>query len=231
LPDPPGAGLAHGFLVFDIAAHPVAGVLWLRLEGTFMDGTMSLVRWDGASTTTLASFVLDADAETSLAVSATEAFVLTHSGLYAVPLDGGAAAKLRDVPAASFPQIVAIDESWLFYSPEGTSIVRRDLASEEEITLAEGLALEAQVSGTRGWADATWLYFATGDPQSFGPAKLLRMSVVGGAAETLWDVPDRHPTGAVATDACNVYWLAASAAEPQPGSAVDGPSILMFRRK
>ncbi len=57
------------------------------------------------------------------------------------------------------------------------------------------------------------------------------MGVAGGATETLWDMVDRPPTGAVATDACNVYWLAASSADPQPGSTFDGPSILMFRGK
>jgi hypothetical protein len=203
----------------------------LLLAGDLSDGTMLLARWDGTSTTTLGSFT--PAPETFLAASATEAFVLTGGALYGVPLEGGATMKLRDLPSTASAQILGVNEESLFYSPEGTSIVRRALASGDEITLVDGIDLVGQFfgGGSHGWADATSLYFATGDPQFFGPTKLSRIGVAGGATETLWNVVDRHPTGAVATDVCNVYWLAASAADPQPGSTPDGPSILMFRAK
>jgi hypothetical protein len=212
------------FDITNVAGAPRGGVVWLLRGG----GGMVLARWDGTATASLASF---ADSAFSVAASASEAFVMTTTALYAVPLAGGAASKLRDVPMGpdGYGQILGINDRSLFYSPEGATIVRRDLASGQERMLTDGLVLPWLHSGQTSWADATDLYVVTGPP--YIPQKLWRMSVEGGASEVIWDSHDKPPAGPVVTDACNVYWLAASSPFPLDTSGGNGPSILMYRKK
>lgn len=224
--------------VSTIATNGDAGVFWIVTGGGVSEGLVA--HWDGAATTTLASFPwappTAPELTIDLAVSATQAFVLTSRALYSVPLSGGPSVVLRAWPPVSpmsypQPQIVALNERSLFYSLDATSIVRRDLGSGDEHTIVGGLTLQSLLwgSGHIGWADASWLYFLTG---YLGDTwTLSRAKVDGGEVEVLWDSTARPPSLAVAGDACSIYWLAASAPTPPGDDMMNGPSILMYRRK
>jgi hypothetical protein len=188
-----------------------------------------LAHWDGAATTALATF---AESGFNLAAGDGQVFVLTVSGLYSVPIAGGAPVMLRAFSSGLDARLLAVSDGSLFYSPDRLSIVRRRIASGNETTIVGGATLP---EANRGWADETWLYFLTGTHNQ--PQTLSRVSVAGGATEVVWDAPDQPPQLAVAGDACNVYWLSASAPwhpespSPLPPLWHNGPSILMYRRK
>ena len=233
---PPPQDQPSSVSVASIATNGDAGVFWLLTEvknGEVVSGGL-LAHWDGAATTTLASFP---ELTIDLAVSATQAFVLTSRALYSVPLPGGAPVELRAWPTVSLdslpqPQIVAISDQALFYSLDATSIVRRDIGSGDERTIASGLTFESNLwgMGRIGWADSSWVYFFTG--QSLSDLwTLSRVKVDGGEVEILWDSPTRPPSLAVVGDACSIYWLTASAPTPPLDNFTNGPSILMYRRK
>ena len=216
-----------------------AGVFWIVTGPGFSDGL--LAHWDGTTTTTLASFPSGPSTTPELtldmAVSATQAFVLTSHALYSVPLSGGTPLELRAWPPVSpmsyaQPQIVALNDQSVFYSLDAATIVRRDIGSGDEHTIVGGLTLESLLygSGRIGWADSSWLYFVTGRP--LGDLwTLSRVRVDGGEVEVLWDSTARPPSLAVVGDACSIYWLTASAPTPYGNDMMNGPSILMYRRK
>ncbi len=226
--------------VGSIATNGDAGVFWILTGGGVSEGLVA--HWDGSTTTTLASFPWATPTATELtidlAVSATQAFVLTSRALYSVPLSGGASVVLRAWPPVSpassphEPQIVAINDQALFYSLDAASIVRRDIGSGDERTIVSGLTFESLTwgAGRVGWADSSWVYFVTGLPLGY-QTTLSRVKVDGGEVEVLWDSPVRPPSLAVAGDACSIYWLTASAPTPPVDNMMNGPSILMYRRK
>jgi hypothetical protein len=228
-------------LVWDVQTNGEAGVFWLFAGSVFW-----LAHWDGSSTTALASLN---DLPYGLAVSATRAFVLTLKALYAVPLSGGAAVELRgDLPGTDTapPSFLGLNEQALFYTPDLTSIVRRELASGTETIIASNIhtvapgGLESGPGaggvggiGRSGWVDASWVYFLTGPQYPIvEPETLSRVSIDGGEVEVISAATEHPPSGGVATDACNVYWLAASGPwDPAHLDSTNGPSLLMYRRK
>lgn len=100
----------------------------------------------------------------------------------------------------------------LFYTPEGSSIVRRDSAGQET-TILEGAALATRpYSGqVPAWVDEAWLNYAQANA-------LLRVPSVGGSLEVL--VESTGIVEAISGDACNLYWLETSS---------PGPAALMVR--
>jgi hypothetical protein len=219
LPDPV---MPFPYLVNDLAATSGRGVLWLAWNGK-SSGTSSLALWDGTATSAVASFP---EPPAVLVVGGVEAFVQTASALYSVPLAGGTPTELRPVESNAYAQILGFSDGALFFSPDGSTLVRRDLSSGVESVLVTGAALQPVVGeGHSGWVDSKWVYYPTGP--SGMPSALSRVRVVGGTPEVVWDDPDHPPSGAVATDACNVYWLTGSAPRGMYGGG--GPSILMTR--
>lgn len=214
-------------LVNDLSTNGTRGVFWLEWNGQSTDSSR-LAHWDGSKLTTVSSF---SEPAATLAVDADRAFVATSLALYAVPLSAGPSAihsVLRE--DGNPPQLLGLNGDALFYSPDATSIVRRELVSGAETTLVTGaaLALDYPAARRQGFADSAWLYYAAGP--SGRPRTLFRVKVGGGPPEVIWDDPNRPPTGAVATDACNIYWLTASAPWDS-GGGINGPSLLMARAK
>jgi hypothetical protein len=208
--------------VWDVAVNRQPGVFiaW-NPEGP---GPSALTHWDGHQqmqiVTTFPEWTV------MIVAGADTVFVQTATALYQTPLPAGPPARIRSLaPGNVNAQLLGLNDTALFYSPDGTTIVRRDRTSGTEAMLVSGAALLPDVgAGHTGWADTTWLYYVTG--LAAAPQSLRRTPVAGGPSEVLWDDPEHPPTGAVTTDACNVYWLAAGA----PWSArSSGPTRLMVR--
>ena len=154
LDNPPAP--SQGRWVGSIGTNGDAGVFWIVTGPGFSDGL--LAHWDGTTTTTLASFPSGPSTTPELtlgmAVSATQAFVLTSHALYSVPLSGGTPVELRAWPPVSpmsyaQPQIVALNDQSVFYSLDAATIVRRDIGSGDEHTIVGGLTLESLLYGSR----------------------------------------------------------------------------------
>jgi hypothetical protein len=222
--------------VIDVAATTQRGVLWLVESDATLAGPSWLTGWDGAKVTTIASFP---ERSVMLVADAKEAFVQTDTGLYVVSLVGGASTRLRSLPPISSPQggpqtnvqLLGLNADALFYSPDGTTIVRLETSSGVESRLVTGALLNSAGTGLHnGWADSSALYYVT-ENQGLAQA-LVRVDVHGGTPEVIWDDPGNPPTGAVATDACNMYWLTGSSPYTVNGQPMsNGPSVLMVRRK
>lgn len=233
-PTPP----LDNYVISDIAVGGDDNVSWLLWCGDVnfaCFGSSVLAHWDGASTVSLATLsdpVFDIVGDTLIA-NTTTVFVLTRTALVAVGLDGSPPMSLQSFTGRDDRQILGLNDDAIFYSQDGTTIIHHDLASGVETTIASQVALltGAGAGGHHGWADKDWLYFVTGPPLE--GKELRRMPTRGGPSEVIWDAQDHPPTGAVATDACNVYWLTASAtwSTSQPEQLDNGPSILMTRRK
>ena len=225
-------------IVIDLATNGQPGVFFLLQAASAPTGPTVIAHWDGSTTKSLASIPGIA---TALVVNASQVFALTPNGLYSVPVAGGSPMLLRSfatvedagvLEEADFKVFLGLTDETLYYSPDRTSIVRRDIASGAEVTLADGLTLPPVWAGAchNGWADGTSLYYVTASGGR--PQVLQRIAADGGPAEVIWDSTDRPPSGVVTGDACNIYWLTAST--PWGGDASDrpnGPAILMYRRK
>lgn len=225
---------ATPYFISGLAAAGDRGVSWVLYHWTF-GGSSVLAHWDGASTRSVATFDKDQDATVgdSLAANATTMFVLTRKALVAVALDGSTQKPLQSFAGGAGTQILGLNAQAIFYSVDGTSIVRHDLASGAETIIAGRVALLSWSVHHHGWADEDWLYFVTGDTVKGNDQgrELRRVSVSDGQMEVMWDAHDRPPTGVVATDACNVYWLTARAPWNDAGASRNGPCILMVQRK
>ena len=219
--------IASDSVLTDAWAIPTGGVMWLETQVGNSAMASALFLWDGSRTTQIASL---GEAATGLVGNADDAFVMTEAHLFDVPLAGGAPIMLRPVKPPS--QILGWDGEALFYSPDGTSVVRRDVVSGNERTLLSGLTLPAHgPGGHNGWVDSTSLYYVT-DTSADVPAVLNRIGVDGGTPEAIWSDTTHPPLGAVATDACNIYWAVASSPWGTLGTAsLNGPSLLMVRAK
>jgi hypothetical protein len=214
-------------LPLDAWAIPAQGLLWLEAPQGSLDGPTALWLWNGIVPALVATIT---EPPLGVAGDAKHALVMTRTHLFDVALPGGSPLAVRTLGVS--PRILGWYEGSLFYTPDGSTVVRRDVDAGHEVVLAsepdltEGFVAE----GHFGWADSQFLYYFTSTGGN--PAALRRVPIDGGAPETLWDDPGHPPAGAVATDACNVYWLTASAPWGGAGTlSTVGPSLLMVRAK
>jgi hypothetical protein len=80
--------------------------------------------------------------------------------------------------------------------------------------------------GHLGWVHSTSVCYVTGS--SGAPQTLWRIASSGGTPESIWNDPNRPPSGAMATDECSIYWLVGTSAYTPVGN-VNGPSTSMVR--
>jgi hypothetical protein len=215
LPNPPGAAPRY---VTQVRAAPGGGALWLLPAVALSPGDTLLARWDGTSS----SIVADIPAYAfDFVVAAGRAFVRAERTLYEVALvEGRGVMDLGPIDEMNF-QFVGANDTAVFYTPDGTSLVRRDAVSGTEQTLAN----DVDVSGRFGdsmWADDAWVYFR----QTHGADQeaLARVPASGGPVEVIYDDTARG-VYAVTSDACNVYWLSG------PDYDKNEPSALFARRR
>src|SRR5262249_17885972 len=96
--------------------------------------------------------------------------------------------------------ILATNGSALFHTPDGRTIVRHDVASDEESVIATGVDLTASGARVPAWANDAWLY--VGDR-----GRVVRVGVNGGASEIVWD-DGGGSVGAITGDGCATYFAA-----------------------
>jgi hypothetical protein len=225
---PPVDNTAFAFYVVDLFTNRQRGVFFAWNGGPADSGPFkgAVDHWNGVETRVLASFP---DGVGEIVVDTDDAFAETASSLYAVPLPEGPPVKLR--PLAVAAQLFGLNADALFFAPDLTSIVRRDRATGVETVLVEDAALLPEIGqGHTGWVDSSWVYYVTGSEGN--PNALFRVGIDGGTPEAIWTDPNHPPSGAVATDACNIYWLTSTYSSSAPGgSSGNGPSILMVRTK
>ncbi len=192
--------------VAGVRASAARGVFWLA-PVTFQDpspapGTTLLVRWDGTSTSMLATI---AGLAFALVVAGGQAFIQTSKILYQVPIDGSAAPSVVASVGDKFRLAGSNGEGdAIFFSPDGATIVRRDVTSGNEQILATGAGGNFDGNGDAIWTDEAWVYFVQASQNG-----LARVPVTGGDVEVLSPDEMRDGVNGVVTDACNVYWLAA----------------------
>jgi hypothetical protein len=215
------------FFVNDLSSNGDRGVFFQWNGAPNLDAPFAgaLDYWNGTETRVVAAF---SEGVGAIEIDREEAFVETASALYSVALPDGPPVKLRAVDEGG--QLFGLNVEAVFFAPDRTSILRRDRASGVETVLVDHVALQPDIGEHTGWADSSWLYYVTGPEAK--PDTLSRVRVGGGAPEIVWNDLEHPPSGAVATDACNIYWLTASRAWDNPaGVQGAGPSVLMVRAK
>jgi hypothetical protein len=153
-----------------------------------------LLRWDGATTTVLGSFE---DYGEKVVVVGTTAYVGGFQHIWKAAFDGGGVNDANHTWDSGAALLAANDEA-VFFTPEGRSVVRRDVTTGIESRIATGVPFGQNPAA---YADATALYVATKQSN-------LRIPVGGGP----WTNLHGDPAYALAGDTCNLYL-----AEPNPG--------------
>ena len=144
-------------------------------------------------------------------------FVIGAHALYELPIDGGAATELLPVTFGHGSALLAANSTSVFYTLEGTTILRRDVATGMTTTVAA--PSQPFLESTTTWADDDYFYFGAGSPIFSG---LMRVPVDGGPVETFWSA--ERKIDAVTTVGCNVYWLAdTDFPNAQPPELLVGP--------
>lgn len=189
--------------VTDLWASDATGAVWLFSTGSPSDPTL-LARSDGAGPGLVASIPGWAF---ELVVAGEQVFVHATHALYSVPLAGGPATELR--PLTLDAALLGVTASAVFFTPDGTSIVRREVATGAETTLTTGASIHTAVFANRvaSWVDETGVYFGEGE-------MLKRVGLDGGAPEVLASETGRQ-VQAITSDGCDVYWgVTASGSAP-----------------
>lgn len=164
------------------------GVAWLLSLPSGQN--THVARWDG---TTSAVVVTLPDYAYRLVVVGPTAFAASSKALFATPIAGGTESVVHAMTSEG--ALLAGNATSVFFSPDGSTIVRRDAGSGVEDIIAEGITISSRRAAH---ADAHSLYFAS----TLG---LERVSTDGGGAE---HVGTPSFVESIAGDDCNVYWAA-----------------------
>ena len=193
VPAPAGT---EGLDVNALRATSQRGVYYLT--GSELDpSTGVLARWDGSASTVIANLP---EWCWDLQIVGQRVVVIGAHALYELPIDGGVATELLPVTFAHGAALLAANATSVFYTLEGTTILRRDVMTGATTTVAT--PAQPSLTSLRTWADDDYFYFGAGSPI---PSGLLRVPVGGGPIETFWSA--ERQIGAVTTVGCDVYWV------------------------
>jgi hypothetical protein len=181
------------------AASP--GVVWVVYDESL--ATSWVLRWDGATTTVLGSLP---DQGLSAFVVRTSVYVGGDQHLWEVDLGGGSVSKVAR-PWQAGATLLAANDSAVFFTGDGLSIVRRDQSNGAETQIATGLLFGPKRST---YADATAVYVATQQGIERVP--------VGGGSSAIF--ANDRPVYAIAGDDCNVYFATDHGPGREPVKAV-----------
>jgi hypothetical protein len=193
VPSPAGTGSLN---VDALRATTQPGVYYLT-GSEFDPSTSVLVHWDGTTSTVIANLP---EWCWDLQIVGERIIVMGAHALYELPIDGGAATALLPVTFAHGAALLAANSTSVFYTLDGTTILRRNVATDATTTVAT--PAEPSLTSVRTWADDEYFYFGAGSPV---PSGLLRVPVDGGPIETFWSAV--RQINAVTTVGCSVYWL------------------------
>lgn len=176
------------------------GAAWVIDPGSYT-GPAVLARWTGGSASTVVALL--PGWATTFVVSAGVAYVTTIAKgkltLYSASLANGAIDQLGTY-GTDFALVGANDEA-IFYTPDGSTLSRRDAADGQVSVLPVKLPAHAT------WVDHDWFYFDEKTPPDF-PAVVMRIPARGGAAREIYRSDTRDGIEAISGDACNVYFVA-----------------------
>jgi hypothetical protein len=217
LPFPPGVD-AEPRSLFPKALRG-GGAAWVVDPGTYT-GPVVVAAWTGGPTSRVVATLpawttgFERVGDTGFAATIDKG----TATLLAVPLAGGAPTALGTFgPKLS---LHGANDDALFFTPDGTTLARRDAATGEVTTLAIPLPTHAfHVDRDHVYTDSVGQ-----TPTSF-PAVLTRVPAKGGAPEEVWRDDARNGIQAITTDACNVYWVAG------PDYDASAPPAVFARRR
>ncbi len=193
VPSPAGTGSLD---VNALRATTQPGVHYLT-GSEFDPSTSVLVHWDGTTSTVIANLP---EWCWDMQIVGERIFVIGAHALYELPIAGGAATSLLPVTFAHGAALLAANSTSVFYTLEGTTILRRNVVTGATTTVAT--PAQPSLTSVRTWADDEYFYFGAGSPV---PSGLLRVPVEGGPIETFWS--SERQIDAVTTLGCNVYWV------------------------
>jgi hypothetical protein len=175
--------------------------------------TASVLRWDGTTATVLGSFD---GLGTRAFVVEMKVYIGAVKGLWSAALDGSGLRAVRTWGQGA--GLLAANATSVFFTPDGSTVMRRDEGSGAESTIATGVQFAAsgpQFTGPApAFADATALYVAT-------EQGILRVPVNGGAPAIF---ANTKPLQALTGDDCNVYWSV-------PDPSFSGDALVTALRK
>ncbi len=175
------------------------GAAWVINPGTY-EGPTVLARWSGGPVSTIA-FSLPVWV-TSFVLAGNDAFVSTRdSGIKTLRYMSLTSSTLSE-PETVGPdfRLLGANNNAIFYTPDGTTLSRRDVAS------GVVTALGAPKPRAGLWVDDDFLYLGPAEGVTSSAAVVMRRPASGGPAVEIYRDDSRRRVDAITADSCNVYW-------------------------